>query len=229
LKILAIDTATEGCSAALWINGNVADREVEVERGHSELILKMIDELLSEAGETLKGLDAIAFGRGPGSFTGVRLAASVTQGLAFGAGLPVVGISDLHAVAQRAMVRTADTAPHHVLVCNDARMHEVYWACFARGGEGQAVAAGVERVSRPSEVALPAAWSESSVTGAGRGFAVYPELQVHCGTNILLDVLPGAREIACLAAAEVVAGRVVSPEEAVPVYVRDDVARPKAS
>ena len=103
MRILALDTATESCSAALLIEGRSLAREIELERGHAERILLMIDAVLAEAGVKLAGLDAIAFGRGPGSFTGVRLAASVTQGLAFGAGLGVVPVSDLRAVAQRAL------------------------------------------------------------------------------------------------------------------------------
>ena len=124
MKILALDTATEGCSAALWVDGSVLEREVEAARGHADLILSLIDELLNESATKLAGLDAIAFGRGPGSFTGVRLAASVTQGLAFGAEVPVVPISDLRAVAQRVLTRAPDenAAPRNVLVCNDPRM-----------------------------------------------------------------------------------------------------------
>jgi tRNA threonylcarbamoyladenosine biosynthesis protein TsaB len=234
LKILAIDTATENCSAALWIDGHVAQREIEVERGHAELILTMIDELLAESSAKLSELDAIAFGRGPGSFTGVRLAASVTQGLAFGADLPVVPISDLRAVAQRAFVHghVEHAAPRHALVCNDARMQEVYWACFQRGHDDLMEPVGIERVSKCSDVKLPDEWAGTLVSAAGRGFRAYPQLQESMGsrlTNIRDSILPGAREIAALAVSEVRAGRLVSAEQAVPIYVRDDVARPKGS
>ncbi|MEA3177612.1 MAG: tRNA threonylcarbamoyladenosine biosynthesis protein TsaB [Gammaproteobacteria bacterium] len=224
MKILALDTATENCSAALWIKGTILQREVEAERGHAELILSMIDELLRESATRLADLDAIAFGRGPGSFTGVRLAASVTQGLAFGAGVPVVPVSDLQAVAQRA-------ASQHVLVCNDARMQEVYWACFEMSPDGSMRPSGSERVSKPSEVQLPVEWAGQSATGAGRGFAAYTSLRERLAdqlTNIDGTLLPRAREVALLAVPDVQAGRVLPPEAAIPVYIRDDVARPKA-
>jgi tRNA threonylcarbamoyladenosine biosynthesis protein TsaB len=234
LKILALDTATENCSAALWVDGSLVQREVEVPRGHADLILTMIDELLAQAATALAGLDAIAFGRGPGSFTGVRLAASVTQGLAFGADLPVVPISDLRAVAQRALncMAAENAAMRHILVCNDARMHEVYWACFERTTDDVMTPVGTERVSKPVDVHLPAEWSGTLVSAAGRGFAAYTELKENLQsalTNINEHILPGAGEIASLAVAEVRAGRLLPPEEAVPVYLRDDVARPKGS
>ncbi len=228
MKILALDTATENCSAALWIDGHLVQRELEAERGHAELILGMIDELLRESATQLAQMDAIAFGRGPGSFTGVRLAASVTQGLAFGAGVPVVPISDLRAVAQRAA--GDDVASQRVLVCNDARMQEVYWACFERGPDGLMLPAGLERVSKPSDVQLPDEWAALAINGAGRGFAAYTDLRMNLSgrLNRVDDaVLPGAREIAILAVADVGAGRVHPPEAAVPVYIRNDVARPK--
>jgi len=233
LKILALDTATENCSAALWVDGNLLQQEIEAPRGHADLILPMIHELLAQSATPLAGLDAIAFGRGPGSFTGVRLAASVTQGLAFGADLPVVPISDLRAVAQRAMnsMPQENVAVRHMLVCNDARMQEVYWACFERGPEGLMRPAGIERVSKPADVHLPTEWAGTLVSAAGRGFGAYTELSERllptlAGINV--HTLPGAGEIAALAVAEVRAGRVLAPEEAVPVYLRDDVARPKA-
>jgi tRNA threonylcarbamoyladenosine biosynthesis protein TsaB len=232
LKILALDTATENCSAALWIDGGLIQREAEVPRGHAELILTMIDELLAQSATPLVGLDAIAFGRGPGSFTGVRLAASVTQGLAFGADLPVVPISDLRAVAQRASNLLGDVAARHTLVCNDARMQEVYWACFEGDINGLMTLVGTERVSKPSDVRLPDEWAGTLVSAAGRGFAAYGEL----GRNLApvlrtvdSSLLPAAAEIASLAVAEVRGGRLLPPEEAIPVYLRDDVARPKGS
>lgn len=235
MKILALDTATENCSAALWIDGSLAQQELEVPRGHADLILTMIDELLAQSATKLAGLDAIAFGRGPGSFTGVRLAASVTQGLAFGADLPVVPVSDLQAVAQRALTcRPPDEHPavRHTLVCNDARMHEVYWGCFERSPEGLMIPVGTELVSKPVDVRLPPEWAGTLVNAAGRGFAAYAQLKetlLGALTNINDNVLPGAAEIALLAVPEVLAGRVLPPEGAVPVYLRDDVARPKGA
>ena len=224
MRLLAIDTATENCSAALRVGGQLLTRELESERAHAERILPMIDELLAEADLALAALDAIAFGRGPGSFTGVRLAASITQGLAFGAGLGVVGVSDLGALAQRAF----DLDPHgaRVLVCNDARMGEVYWAAFARHG-GLAQAAGPERVDAPQRLA-PCA---PGTLGAGRGFAAYPQLAAQTGVTVPAGwqrLLPRAADIARLAEPEVRGGRLLAPEQAVPIYVRDNVARPSS-
>lgn len=225
MKLLALDTATESCSVALLVADRLLAREVELARGHAERILPMIDELLVEAGMSLRDLDAIAFGRGPGSFTGVRLAASITQGLAFGAGLGVVAISDLQALAQRAL--DEDARVTRVLVCNDARMQEVYWGCFERGSDGLALAGGPERVDPPASVELPPAWSNA--VGLGRGFAVYQGLRALAGVALPDGwdrLLPRAVEVARLAAPELAAGRLLDPEAAVPVYLRDDVARP---
>lgn len=240
MKILAIDTATENCSAALLIDGNVRSREIEMERGHAERILPMVDDLLSEAGLTLQDLDAIAFGRGPGSFTGVRLAVTVTQGLAFGAGLGVVPVSDLRAVAQRAF--DSDATLTRALVCNDARMSEVYWACYERGGDGLARLEGGERVSKPNEVKLPAEWS--TATAVGRGFIAYADALSAAVPNVsaratdtatvappfaptpinLLHLLPHGTQIARLALPEVAAGHLIPAEAATPIYLRDNVA-----
>src|SRR6185295_11945340 len=125
-------------------------------RGHAEHILPMIDSLLAEGGVALSAVDALAFGRGPGGFTGVRLAASVTQGLAFAANLPVVAVSDLAAVAQRAL--DVEPSAMRMLICNDARMKEVYWACFERDAAGLAAAVGAERVSPIDAVEVCRDW-----------------------------------------------------------------------
>ncbi|HBZ71670.1 MAG TPA: tRNA (adenosine(37)-N6)-threonylcarbamoyltransferase complex dimerization subunit type 1 TsaB [Deltaproteobacteria bacterium] len=227
MKILALDTATENCSVALLIDGQLTARERLLERGHAECILPMIDEVLGEAGTPLASLTAIAFGRGPGSFTGVRLAASVTQGLAHGSGVPAVPVSDLAAVAQR--ILGDDETAQRVLVCNDARMREVYWGCFVRSAGGLAGPVGEERVSEPGQVALPAGWSAGpELRGAGTGFAAHPPLRSSFSTILaaIREVHPRAAEVALLAVSEVTAGRLRSPEDALPVYLRDDVVRP---
>lgn len=225
MRLLALDTATECCSAALLTEGRLLTREAELARGHAERILPMIDELLGEAGIGLRELEAIAFGRGPGSFTGVRLAASIAQGLAFGAGLRVVAISDLGALAQRLF--DEDSGVTRALVCNDARMKEVYWGCFERGGDGLALARSPERVGPPDSIELPSTWADAA--GVGRGFAAYPTLRALAGVAVRGSwdqLLPRAAEVARLAVPELTAGRLLAPEAAVPVYLRDDVARP---
>jgi tRNA threonylcarbamoyladenosine biosynthesis protein TsaB len=226
MTLLAIDTATENCSAALLAGERLIEREAEIERGHAERILGMVDEVLAEAAQSLASLDAIAFGRGPGAFTGVRLAAAVTQGLAFGAGLPVVPISDLRAVAQRVFDNVP--AARTVLVCNDARMKEVYWGSFGRGAEGVALAIGNESVGPPASVELPAAGG-GEFHGAGRGFRAYPDLAARLGARLSAihsTLLPRAREIVRIGRAEHRAGRAVPAGQALPVYLRDDVAQP---
>lgn len=226
MKILALDTASENCSAALLCDGRLTARERLLERGHADCILAMIDEVLAEADASLAGLTAIAFGRGPGSFTGVRLAASVTQGLAHGGGVPVVPVSDLAAVAQRVLADEASAG--RVLVCNDARMRQIYWGCYARGATDLAELVGEEHVSDPDRVALPAGWStDSALRAAGTGFAAYPGLRSEF-SNLpgIRELRPRAAEIALLAVPEVKAGRLVDPEQALPVYLRDDVVQP---
>jgi tRNA threonylcarbamoyladenosine biosynthesis protein TsaB len=236
VKLLALDTSTECCSVALWQDGATLWRAARAERGHGEHVLRMIDEVLRESGIALRGLDAIAFGAGPGAFTGVRLAASITQGLAFSADLPVLPVSTLRASAQQALWPTADAATDlametraaaGVLVCQDARMSEVYWAVFKRG-EGVAVADTPEAVGRPAAVlaALEAHPTAPRLCGAGSGFAAYGDLAKGLHRR-LIAVLPGlephAREVALLAAhAGLAAAR--PPGEAQPVYLRNDVA-----
>ncbi len=227
MRVLALDTATEACSAAVLTAERTASRYLELDRGHSEHILRMIDAVLAEAGLALADLDAVAFGRGPGAFTGARLAASIAQGLAFGAGRRVVPVSDLRALAQRAL----DAAPgaQGVVVCADARMQEVYWACYRRDPRGLAAPCEEgERVGPPETVNLPAGLPRP-VHGVGRGFRAYPQLAARLERELAAihsDLLPRAEEVARLARVELAAGRSVAADEALPVYLRNDVARP---
>jgi tRNA threonylcarbamoyladenosine biosynthesis protein TsaB len=225
MRILALDTATQACSTALLTADRAITRELLTERGHAEHILSMVDAVLAEAGIGLEEVGALAFGRGPGAFTGVRLAASVAQGLAFAAQLPVVPVSDLSAVAQRAFEQ--DRELRHVLVCQDARMQELYWACFDRGVDGLAIGVGAEQVSAAGAISLPPGW-RGRIGGAGQGFRAYPELKVTLKdalASIQEELLPRALDIARLAWPAALAGRTVSAEEAIPVYVRNNVTR----
>ena len=223
MKLLALDTATEALSVSLAVDDRQLDRYVELDRGHAEQLLPMVEAMLAEAGIALGSLDAIAFGRGPGGFTGVRLAASVAQGLAFGAGIGVVPISDLAAVALR--VKQLDPEVTRVLVANDARMREVYWAEYEVSPLLVSLI-GEERVSPPAAVA-PA--SGAGWAAAGRGLRAWPELAERCraaGATLHADLLPRASEVLSLARLQVSAGQVLDPTQALPVYVRDRVAEP---
>ena len=225
MKLLALDTATEALSVSLLVGERRIDRYVEIERGHAEQLLPMIESVLAEAGLALGSLDALAFGRGPGGFTGVRLAASVAQGLAFGAGLGVVPISDLAAVAWR--VARIEPGVQRVLVANDARMREVYWAEFESAPPLLSML-GTEQVG-PSSAVLPLAVAGQRWAAAGRGLRAWPELAERCraaGAAVHPDLLPRASEILELARPLVSAGQILDPAQALPVYVRDRVAEP---
>ena len=217
MKLLALDTSTEYCSVALWRDGAVDAREVLAGQRHSQLLLPMVDELLERHELTVRGLDGIAFGQGPGSFTGLRIACGVTQGLAFGAGLPVVGVSTLLAMAEA-------TGTGRVVCCLDARMGEIYHAAYAKGDTGwEPVHAPI--LCAPGQAPLPPAgpW-----TGCGSGFSAYEAVlkQRYAGrlSAIMLEIFPHARDIARIAAREFEAGRAVAAEQALPVYIRDKVA-----
>jgi tRNA threonylcarbamoyladenosine biosynthesis protein TsaB len=218
-RLLAVETATEACSAALYLAGEVRERFLVAPREHADRILSMVSELLSETALALQDLDAIAFGRGPGSFTGVRIAASVTQGLALGVRLPVVPVSSLAALAQ-------DLPAHRVLAALDARMGEVYWCAYERDADGLMRAVGPEMACTPDRVPAPPG---SGWIGAGSGWRRYGNvLQQHLGSAVvhwIEDCYPRACAVARLAAAALVRGEAVAPEDALPVYLRDDVTQ----
>ena len=214
MKLLAFDTASAWCSAALWIDGAVSFRAVHAGQKHSELLAPMLGELLAEAGLGYRRLDGLAFGCGPGSFTGLRIACGVAQGLALGADLPVLGVSTLEALAEE-----AGDGADEVLACLDARMHEVYAALYRREGMGWRLLSGPV-VCPPQAAPRP---QGTGCIGAGPGFSAYPLLGEGL-SRIAADAIPHARAIARLAAPRFVAGLFGPPETAEPLYVRDKVA-----
>jgi len=222
MRILALDTSTEACSVALLLDGEVRVRAEITERSHAELVLPMVDELLAEAGLTLGDLDGIAFGRGPGAFTGLRIAAGVVQGLAFGADLKVAPVSSLAAVA----AQVPGVPGESVLVCNDARMGEVYWAVFRLEADGSVTVLLQDSVSPPDRVGEGAALLSHA---AGNALARHPLLAERLrslGLRLHEGLLPRADAIARLGARMLAAGEGLPADQALPVYVRDDVARP---
>lgn len=227
MRIIAIDTAEETCSAALYLDGDVICRYAVAPRQHSALILPMMDELIAEAGVKLTQLDGMAFGRGPGSFTGLRIAAGVTQGTAFAADLPVAPVSTLLALAQRA---NREQGAERVMSALDARMGEVYWATCTVGRSGLMQVSDREIVVQPTKV--PAV-SGSRWLGAGSGWGAYRQQLSHRFTDQIASIDPGLRvhayDVALLGVQLLKAGEGVAPEYAIPVYLRDEVAWKTAS
>lgn len=203
-KILAIETSSELASCALLNGDTVLSRQSTGVRTHSQSILPMVQELLAEAGLALKDLDAIAFGAGPGSFTGVRTACGIAQGLAFGSGLPAIPVVTLAAMALACRQRTGAA---DVLAVLDARMGEVYWAQYR-------YADGWQTVIEPALCAPDGVASIGPVTACGNGLP---------GSE-LADVMPHAAQVAQLAALEFAAGRTVSAAHAQPIYLRNKIA-----
>lgn len=226
MKVLAIDTTEEGCSAALYLDGEVSQRFEHAPRRHSELILPMMEQLLVEAGLKPVQLDGLAFARGPGAFTGVRIASAVTQGVALAADLPVAPVSSLRALAQRAR---RQLGAERVLAAFDARMNELYWAACAADGAGQMQLCGQEQVLPADALALPAG---NGWVGVGSGWQAYDETLAARMPDV--SVHPGAFwnhawDVATLGASLLEAGNGVAAEQALPVYLRDQVAWKKVA
>ncbi|MEX0900471.1 MAG: tRNA (adenosine(37)-N6)-threonylcarbamoyltransferase complex dimerization subunit type 1 TsaB [Gammaproteobacteria bacterium] len=215
MKLLALETATEALSVAVLIDDTVHAHHEVAPRRHGELLLPTIEQLLAAASLKLTDLDAIAFGRGPGAFTGVRIAIAAAQGLAYGAGLKVVPVSTLAALAQDAL----NAGEKRVIAAIDARMGEVYAACYTADADGLAERTGEEWLGKAAEFTAPrGAWF-----GAGTGFGAYrDDFKVEI-SDVDPTALPNAAAIARLAAREVEAGRAIDPENAMPVYLRDKV------
>jgi len=221
--ILAIETSSELASCALFnsaaVPATVLARDTSGVRTHSQSVLPMVQELLREAGVKLADCDAIAFGAGPGSFTGVRTACGVAQGLAFGAGLPVLSMVTLEAMAEACRTHSGAT---EVLAVLDARMNEVYWAQY-RYLDGAWVEVVAPRLSAPQDVAPQPA---SGLAACGNGFAAYPEAFAgkDFAAHAIGDMLPHARDMAVLGARALAAGLAVPADQAQPIYLRNKVA-----
>ena len=217
MKLLAFDTSTEACSAALYIDGEITSLYEVAPRRHAELILPMIDQLLSQGQIKLTDLDAIAFGRGPGSFTGVRIATGIAQGLAFSADLPVIPISSLATLAQ-----SVKDEADYIAAAIDARMSEIYFGLYKSGDIVELV--GEESVISPAKLVIK---DIPNCYGVGSGWLSYTDslktILEDKLTGYAGDQYPHAQYLATLAAHAYQSGAMVKPEEASPVYLRNKV------
>ena len=220
MKLLAIETSSDVGTVALLVGGAVEEQRIETPREQTERILPIVDDLLSAAGLTLEDLDGIAFGQGPGSFTGLRIAAAVAQGLGLAANLPLLPVSSLAAMAQ-GVWRIQSQA--RSLVCIDARMGEVFWGAY-EVRDDLAEPLGEERLSGPEAVG----WTGAGTWGAiGSGFEVFAaelEFVVAAAHVVETAFKPSATDLLPRAAADLHAGRIQSVNEAIPVYLRDETA-----
>jgi len=227
MRLLAVDAATEHCSVALWSDGRWVERSADSGKAHAEQLLGMVVEVLAEGEVALAGLDAIAASIGPGAFTGVRVSVAVAQGLAFGAGLRVLAVSTLEALALQALSDPAPQTPSGAIAVLDARMQEVYWGCFAADAEQGVIATSAPRVSPPEAVMPP----PGRLVGVGRGFAAYPALGRLPGVELRPGAdaaRPRARDFARLGALKFALGQALDPADLQPVYLRDKIAYTEA-
>ncbi|MCW8825848.1 MAG: tRNA (adenosine(37)-N6)-threonylcarbamoyltransferase complex dimerization subunit type 1 TsaB [Gammaproteobacteria bacterium] len=222
MKLIAVETASEACSAALLLDGEVIERFEIAPRQHTQLILPMVDLLLADAGLKLSDLDGLAFSRGPGAFTGVRIATGVIQGLAFAADLPVVPVSTLAAMAKR---QYRQGGQQHILTAIDARMGEIYWAGYHFSDSGEMSESVAEQVVPSDNAQLP---ESESWFGVGSGWQSDGETLIERLGDLLngydATLLPHAADIALLASPVIERGEGVSAANALPIYLRDQVA-----
>jgi tRNA threonylcarbamoyladenosine biosynthesis protein TsaB len=221
--ILALDSSTDACSVALYANGELSSAFELAAKSHTQRLLPMVDELLNVRGYSLSDLDAIAFGRGPGSFTGLRICMGIVQGLAFGANLPVIPVSTLEAMAL-GYYRANPSSVQPVLVALDARMNEVYWCAYEPVGD-QVNALAAEAVIKPELLAgdgnLPV--FPQGFIGVGPGWH-YPAMQSLAPQSMLIDTHPRAEEMALIAARLWAEGAAINVLDAEPVYLRDSIS-----
>jgi tRNA threonylcarbamoyladenosine biosynthesis protein TsaB len=221
--LLALDTATEACSVALLHEGKVLSHYEVIPRLHAQRLLPMIKQLLADASVPMSALDAIAFGRGPGAFTGVRIAVGVVQGLAFALDRPVLPVSNLAVLAQRSL---REQGVSQVAAAIDARMDEVYWGCY-RAEQGEMRLQGIESVLPPEQAALPRD-ADGEWFAAGTGWGAYAQRIPVAVSGCDAAMLPHAEDLLTLARFAWARGEAVVADQAQPVYLRDQVATPKA-
>lgn len=218
MKILAIDATTEVCSAALMYGKKIAYQEHNAPRQHTKLILPMIDGLLAEAGCKLPELDALALTIGPGSFTGLRIAAGVVQGLAYGADLPVAMVSTLAVLAQGAYEKFQ---ARKILPSLDARMKQVYWGAYQINKQGLAEAVTDDAVSDPDKVLVP---DDEDWIGVGSGWDIRARHAVPKQMKMHPDYYPQAKYILPLAQDKIARGDVVAADKVIPIYLREAIS-----
>ncbi|MGB5250686.1 MAG: tRNA (adenosine(37)-N6)-threonylcarbamoyltransferase complex dimerization subunit type 1 TsaB [Gammaproteobacteria bacterium] len=221
MNILALETATDRCSVALEISGDLIVRATDEPRVHAGRLLGMTEECLREGGLKPADVDLLTFGRGPGSFTGVRIATGVVQGLAFGLERLVVPVSTLACMAVGAW---RNHACQKVAVCVDARMGECYWGTFTVDAAGVATLQGAELIAEPDSLPLP---GEPGWVGVGTGWDVFPQLAAAakgCVDRVFPALLPEARDLIATASAANRRGESIPAEQALPMYLRDRVA-----
>lgn len=219
MKLLAIDTAGPTCGVGLLIDGAIQESVHDEPRAHARVVLSQVEKLLANADLPLGGLDAVAFGQGPGSFTGLRIAAGVAQGLALGADLPVIPVSSLAALA---LAAHRESGASRVLPALDARMGEAYWGAYRIGGDDLPVAKTADRISMPGDVRVP---DPGDWVGVGSAWAVWPELG---GAGVRLrypDIGSQPADLLRLASRAWKAGETVDAASALPVYLRNQVAK----
>ncbi|WP_288879644.1 tRNA (adenosine(37)-N6)-threonylcarbamoyltransferase complex dimerization subunit type 1 TsaB [uncultured Kosakonia sp.] len=223
MRILAIDTATEACSVALWNDGATFAHFELCPREHTQRILPLVRAALADAEVKLTDLDALAFGRGPGSFTGVRIGIGIAQGLALGAELPMIGVSTLATMAQGAWRKTGAT---RVLAAIDARMGEVYWAEYQRDADGVWHGEETEAVLKPDAVSDRLQQLDGSWAMVGTGWGAWPELAAKSPVTLTDGemLLPTAEDMLPIARQLFAAQKWVAVEQAEPVYLRNEVA-----
>lgn len=229
MKLLAIDSSSEACSVAILQGSEIIESWQLAPRQHTQKLLPMVDQLLAQASLSLGQCDAIAFARGPGSFTGLRVCISLVQGLAFGADLPVVPVSSLAALAQSAVDEQLVSPHDAVLAALDARMDQVYWAAYKQQ-DGLVQALFEEKLSAPELVSVEQAVSENSFIGVGPGFNYGERLALakQC-QRIEHDLLPRASAVAKLGAAAFASGIFCRADQATPTYLRDEIAWKKTA